>query len=153
MKTQTVVTRQFSVTTGSKRVDYLVGQVLTPGQIKSIGNRRRNDYTTDQQVVHTRDNWSPDMIYLLGDLYNTLSDPQGDSDNRVVIRSEFMSIHPQVKPASVDKYIRQCVCVDNNYSAAGLSCVSRRLCVFLNAIDPDRYMTYSDYQSAVTLAG
>jgi hypothetical protein len=151
-KTQTVVTRSFSIDTGKKRVSYSTGQVLTSSQIRSIGDRRRRDYTTDQPVVHTRDTWSPDMIYLLGDLYNTLSDPTIDSDNRMNIRSEFMSIHTWVKPASVDKYIRQCVCVDKKYTAAGLSIVSRRLCEFLNAMDSDRYMTYTDYQEAVAYA-
>lgn len=153
MKTIVVATKTVNAVGKNGRPLQLVkGQQLKKNQIVNLQSRHKS-YVEEQVVANTpKTRMSLDEKLLIADLYNDLSDPVNQSDNRTDIISKFYEVYPNRPEASIIFYICQCKHIDLFYNSTGFTSVDKNIIKFLHGLNPDRYISIEDYEYAQSYA-
>lgn len=147
-KTQTVkfylASKTFSVvTTAGKRINYNIGDRLTPAAYAKLPTRnaQANFTAVTNADLDLGAKYTEAELDLIVGLYVTNYTKSGWVTPVAEVTAEFNKFYPRRSPASVQLYLAACLGVDNYYPGKGAKGGRKDLRARLFTIDADRFVT------------
>ena len=138
-----LASKSFSVVTpGGKRLNYIIGDRLTPAAYTKLPTRnaQANFTAVTNADLDLGAKYTEAELDLIVGLYITNYTKSGWATPMAEVTAEFNKFYPRRSPASVQLYFAACQGVDNYYQGKGAIGGRKDLRTRLVAIDANRFV-------------